>query len=411
MNGAAVRRIYPVLLAGGSGSRLWPMSRDSYPKQFLPLVSEQSMLQDTVARVADASRFAPPLVICNEDHRFIVGEQLRGAAAGTLRGAAAGMLRGAAAGTIIVEPVGRNTAAPATVAALTIAEQDPEALLLLLPADHLIRDQTAFMAVVEQAAAAAAAGRLVTFGIVPTKPETGYGYIRRGAACAGQAGTGLDGVFEVVEFVEKPPLERAEQFLAEGGYWWNSGMFLFAAQTFLAEIERFEPQVLEGSRAALAGARPDLDFLRLDAAAFTAIPAISIDCAVMERTDRAAVVPAEIGWTDVGAWSSLWEVSTKDADGNVRIGDVVTEDVRNSYIRSEGALVTVLGLEDAVVVATLDAVLVADRRKVQDVKGLVERLRSQGYAETNHHRRVYRPWGYYQSLYSGDRFPHPSPHY
>ncbi len=382
---AGCRKIHPVLLSGGAGVRLWPMSRERFPKQLLNLTSDRSMIQETALRVADPARFAPPLVICNEEHRFVIAEQLREAAV-------------APAG-IVLEPVGRNTAAAVAVAALRIAATDPEGLMLVLPADHLIRDVPAFRAVVEAAARAAEAGHLVTFGIKPTAPETGYGYIRRGEAMPG-----LDGAFRVAAFVEKPDRAKAQTYIDGGDHFWNSGMFLFPVARVLSELERFEPLVLEACRRAIAGAAADLDFLRLEAVAFRGSPSTSIDYAVMERTDGAVVVPADIGWTDVGAWSALWEVGAKDGDGNVRIGDVLSQGSRNCYIRSEGALIAALGLEDIIVVATDDVVMVAARDRVAEIKGLVEELKRQGRAEPVNHRKVHRPWGFYQSVHAGDRF-------
>lgn len=383
---SSLPRIYPVLLSGGSGTRLWPMSRERYPKQLLQLVSpERSMLQETVSRVADSARFMPPLVICNEQHRFVIAEQLREIAM-------------APAG-IILEPVARNTAPAAAVAALQIAETDPDGLMLILPADHLIRDLPAFAEAIGRAAEAAARDGLVTFGIVPSAPETGYGYIERGTALSG-----LMGVFRVSAFVEKPDRGRAEKFLAGGVHFWNSGMFLFPVRRYIEELRRFEPGILAAAAAALAGASRDLDFVRLDSAAFGEARNLSIDYAVMERTDNAVVVPAELGWTDVGAWSALWDVGEKDADGNVLIGDALSEQSKNCYIRSETVLTTVLGLENAVVVVTDDAVLVAAKDKVQEVKAIVERLKRAGREEPLDHRRVHRPWGFYQHLHSGDRF-------
>ncbi|HYD31457.1 MAG TPA: mannose-1-phosphate guanylyltransferase/mannose-6-phosphate isomerase [Azospirillaceae bacterium] len=381
----ATRRIVPLILSGGAGSRLWPLSREHYPKQLLNLCSERSMIQDTARRVGNGARFAPPLVICNQEHRFIIAEQLRQI--------------GINPGAIVLEPIGRNTAAAVAVAAVMAVEEDPDSLLLVLPADHLIRDTQAFLSAVEPAAAAAAQGCLVTFGITPTAPETGYGYIRRGAAAPG-----LAGVFKVDRFVEKPKRDVAEKYLAEGSYSWNSGMFLFPAGKFLSELERFEPAVLAAVRQAIADGRRDLDFLRLDENAFAASPGISVDYAVMERTDSAVVIPCEMGWTDVGAWSALWDVADKDTDGNVCLGDVMMEDAGNCYVRTEGPLTAVVGLDDAVVVVTDDAVLVAARDKVQDVKTVVERLRAQGRREPLTHSKVHRPWGFYQSVHTGDRF-------
>ncbi len=378
------RKIYPVLLSGGAGVRLWPMSRERFPKQLLNLTSERSMIQETALRVADPARFAPPLVVCNEEHRFVIAEQLREAAV--------------TPASIVLEPFGRNTAAAVAVAALRVAATDPEALILVLPADHLIRDVPGFRAVVEIAARAAGAGHLVTFGIKPSAPETGYGYIR-----AGQGGE-LEGAFPVAAFVEKPSRAKAQEYIDSGTHYWNSGMFLFPVAKVLAELERFEPAVLDACRRASAGAVADLDFYRLDAAAFGSSPSTSIDYAVMERTQSAVVVPADIGWTDVGAWSALWEVGAKDDHGNVTIGDVLSHDSHNCYIRSEGALIASLGMADTVIVATDDVVMVAPRDRVAEIKTLVETLKRQGRTEPVNHRKVHRPWGFYQSLHAGDRF-------
>ncbi|WP_431857395.1 mannose-1-phosphate guanylyltransferase/mannose-6-phosphate isomerase [Azospirillum sp.] len=382
---AVSQKILPVLLSGGAGSRLWPMSRELYPKQLLNLCSDRSMLQDTALRVTDPAAFDPPLVICNQEHRFVIAEQLRQA--------------GVPFRNIVLEPVGRNTAAACAVAALMAAEQDPDTLLLVLPADHLIRDMPAFRRAVDAAAAAARSGHLVTFGIAPTGPETGYGYIHKGAALPG-----LDGVFAVAAFVEKPAREVAEGYVAGGQHAWNSGMFLFSAGRLLAEMERHAPAVVEACRDALAAGQSDLDFFRLDAGAFARAPNISVDYAVMERTSTAAVVPCDLGWTDVGAWPALWEVGAKDADGNVAIGDVVMEGARNCYVRSEGHLAAVVGLEDAVVVVAEDAVLVTSKDQAQNVKRIVERLKKDGRSEPVSHRKVHRPWGAFQSVHAGDRF-------
>ena len=378
-------KIHPVLLSGGAGARLWPMSREQYPKQLLNLTSDRSMIQETALRVADPARFAPPLVICNEEHRFVIAEQMREAAI-TPAG-------------IILEPVGRNTAAAIAVAALRISAVDPEALMLILPADHLIRDVQALRVVIDTAARAAATGYLVTFGIKPGAPEIGYGYIRRGDGLEGH-----DGVFRVAAFVEKPSLDKARQYLESGDHFWNSGMFLFPVAKVLAELGRFEAAVLAACRDANAKGVEDLDFFRLEAASFMTAPSTSIDYAVMERTDSAMMVPADIGWTDVGAWSALWEVSVKDGNGNVQIGDVLSHDSHNCYIRSEGTLTATVGINDTIVVVTDDAVMVAARDKVGEVKTLVEELKRQGRPEPTKHRKVLRPWGFYQSLHAGDRF-------
>ncbi|WP_207457434.1 mannose-1-phosphate guanylyltransferase/mannose-6-phosphate isomerase [Azospirillum sp. SYSU D00513] len=378
-------RILPVLLSGGAGMRLWPMSRELYPKQLLSLCSEKSMLQETALRVSGAGRFAAPLVICNQEHRFSIAEQLR--------------QTGVTPGAIILEPAGRNTAAACAVAALRAAETEPDALMLVLPADHRIHDTAALLEAVDKAAEAALAGHLVTFGIAPTRPETGYGYIRRGRAVPGR-----HGVHQVAEFVEKPERAMAERFVAGGEHSWNSGMFLFPAGLLLTELERYAPDVLKAARAALAGGCADLDFFRLERQAFEAAPSLSIDNAVMEFTDKAVVVPCDPGWTDVGGWGALWEIGAKDDHGNVAVGDVVTEDARNCYIRSEEHLTAVVGLNDVIVVVTDDAVLVAGKDKVQNVKAVVERLKRQGRPEPVSHRKVHRPWGSFQSVHAGARF-------
>lgn len=385
MNSVSSAKIVPVLLSGGSGSRLWPLSRELYPKQFLALCSKRTMFQDTALRVGDTLAFSAPLIVCNQEHRFLVAEQLRQS--------------GVKPRGILLEPVGRNTAAACALAALTVAAADPEALLLVLPADHEIRDADAFRNAIAVAAQAAAAGRLVTFGITPTAPETGYGYIRRG-----QHLHGVDGAFEVAAFVEKPTLEVAHSYLEDGGYAWNSGMFLFPAGQLLAELERHVPAVVAACRDALETGQADLDFFRLDATAFAKAPGISIDYAVMERTEVAAVVPCDIGWTDVGAWSALWDVGSKDSEGNVVVGDVLLEGARDCYVRSENHLTAVVGLTNAVVVVVDDAVLVADRDHAQDVKRIVDRLKKEGRSEAINHRKVHRPWGAYQSLHNGERF-------
>ena len=376
--------LYPVILSGGSGTRLWPMSRTLYPKQLLRLLGEDSLLQQTVRRVGDAGRFARPLLVANEEHRFIVAEQLR-----EIR---------APSQALLLEPVGRNTAPAACVAAMILAESDPDALMLLLPSDHIIADEDAFAAAVERAAAAARAGALATFGITPERPETGFGYIRRGAPV-----DGIAGVFRVAEFVEKPGSALAEHFVASGEHFWNGGMFLFPVALFLDELERMRPDIVGACRQALAAARRDDDFVRLDRAAFEACPANSIDYAVMEHTARAAVVPVGMGWSDVGSWDALWEMTDKDADGNALVGNVVAEDARNCYLRSETGLVAAIGIEDLVVVATADAVMLAPRNRSQEVRRLVARLAMEGREEADALPTVHRPWGTYRSLHNGHR--------
>jgi mannose-1-phosphate guanylyltransferase/mannose-1-phosphate guanylyltransferase/mannose-6-phosphate isomerase len=372
-------RITPVILSGGSGTRLWPMSRSAYPKQLMPLVGEQTLLQQTATRVHDTAQFAPPLIVCNEEHRFIIGEQLRHV--------------GVAPRAILLEPIGRNTAPAAAAAALVLLRQDADALMLLLPSDHFISDGEGFRAAVRKAAAAAQAGALVTFGIAPGRPETGYGYIRRG-----QPLDGAPGCFSVARFVEKPDLATAEGYLRDGGYSWNSGMFLFKAARLIEELERHAPAVVAAARTALTAGSTDADFVRLAKQAFAGAPSISLDHAVMEKTDRAAVLPVDIGWTDVGSWEALWEVAPKDADGNVPIGDVVMREARGCYVRAGTRLVAVVGLEDAVVVDTEDALLVAARDKSQDVRHVVDRLKEAKRSQTEHHRRVTRPWGTYEGI-------------
>lgn len=377
--------VHPVILSGGSGTRLWPLSRALYPKQLLPLHSERSMLQETALRVRDTGRFAPPLLICNGEHRFIAAEQLQAI--------------GIRPKAIVLEPEGRNTAPAAAVAALMLARQDPQALLLILPSDHIIEDAQGFLTAVAQSVPAACSGALVTFGMAPTKPETGYGYIRQGGALPDAAGC-----FEVRRFVEKPPPADAESMVKEGGWYWNSGMFLFRARTYLDELERFRPGEVAKCRRAIERGREDLDFFRLDPAAFAELNSESIDYAVMEHTKAAAVVPARIGWNDVGSWSALWDIGAKDRSGNVALGRTIAEDTHDCYIRTDGPLIATVGLRDALIVATQDAILVTTKDKAQDVKKVVERLKASGSDQHVSHVRVYRPWGSYQSIDMGDRF-------
>ena len=380
--------IYPVILSGGAGTRLWPLSRTLYPKQLLPLTAEQSLLQETVARVGDRGRFAAPLVVCNEDHRFLIAEQMRQS--------------GHKLRTLVLEPIGRNTAPAVACAALLLMRDDPDALMLVLPSDHRIEKPEAFLAAVGVAARAARDGALVTFGITPNAPETGYGYIRR-AGRYRLGGAALPGCFAIERFVEKPNRPTAESFLADGGYVWNSGMFLFTAGAYLAELERLEPAMLAHCREAVDSGKPDLDFYRLDRKAFEACPAQSIDYAVMEHAAKAAVVPVDAGWNDVGSWAALWSVGGKDADGNVHQGDVIANDTRNSYLRAEGPLLCTVGVDDLVVVATEDAVLVVGRERAEAVGPLVKAMAARGRSEPHAHPTVVRPWGSYRTIRSGER--------
>jgi mannose-1-phosphate guanylyltransferase/mannose-6-phosphate isomerase len=376
--------IYPVILSGGTGSRLWPLSRSLFPKQLLALAGERSLIQDTVLRT-QGSGFAAPLILCNTEHRFLIAEQMREA--------------GVAPQAIVLEPAGRNTAPAAAIAALMIAVTDPEALILLMPADHVVRYRAFFLKAVDQAAQAARQNYLVTFGITPDSPETGYGYIRRGSPFEA-----LAGCFAVSGFVEKPDAATAATYVASGEYDWNSGMFLFKARVFLDELERLEPGLLSQCREAFAKGRKDLDFFRLEAESFAKAKAISIDYAVMERTDKAAVVPVEMGWSDIGSWEALWTAANRDDLGNATKGDVLHHGSRNSYLRSEGPLVAAVGLEDMVVVATPDAVLVSHKSASQDVKRIVEQLERSGRELHTTHRKVFRPWGSYESIDNGQNF-------
>jgi len=376
-------KIIPAVLCGGVGSRLWPMSRALYPKQLLPLLSEQTMLQETVARVSDETRFASPIMLCNAEHRFLVAAQMQEA--------------GVTSGGIILEPAGRNTAPAVALAALQCSATAPDALLLVLAADHMIAKPDAFLASVDQAAVAARDGHLVTFGIAPTHPSTGYGYIRIGATDV------APGVKSVDQFVEKPDLPTAESFLADGGYRWNAGMFLFRADRYLEELERHAPDILAACKAAMEGASVDLDFVRPQAEAFLACRSDSIDYAVMEKSDRAAVAPCDLGWSDIGSWAQLWEVGEKDPAGNVTVGDALLENTRGCYVRTEDKLVAAVGVEDLVIVSTPDAMLVAHKDRAQDVKVIVDRLKAEGREEHNTGQRCYRPWGFYEGIHIGDR--------
>lgn len=376
--------LHPVILSGGSGTRLWPRSRSNTPKQFLSLVGDETLFQATALRVKAMHDVAPVVTVCAEDHRFMVGEQLQ----------AIGMTSGG----ILLEPAARNTAPAIALAALHVLEQDDKGVLLVLPADHLIRDEAAFREAVVAGMAQAESGALVTFGIKPDAPVTGYGYIRIGRALDAR-------VHAIGAFVEKPDAKRARAYLESGEYLWNSGMFLFRADAYLQALEQYAPAILAATRAAYEAASRDLDFIRVDADAFAASPSDSIDYAVMEHATHAAVVPVDCGWSDVGAWSSLWEVAERDAEGNVQLGDAIAIDTSDSYLQAaDDRLVAALGVRDLIVVDTADAVLVAHRDRVQDVKLLVDRLKAEGRTEHLHHRKVYRPWGSYDSLAVGPGF-------
>jgi len=379
------KTIYPVILSGGAGSRLWPLSRSKFPKQFLPMLGSKSLFTQTLERVGTAYGFGKPLVVANEHHRFMVNEQAAKA--------------GIDLEAVLLEPVGRNTAPAVAISAVKAAEVDPEALLLFLPSDHVVLDTPGFHKAVNDAACAAKQGYLVCFGMNATRPETGYGYIAEGTVIDGAKGACV-----VEAFKEKPDEETAKQYIEAGGYHWNSGMFMFAASTILEEFEKHQPDMLAACRAALASASEDLNFLRLGEEEFGAVPADSIDYAIMEKTERAAVLPAEFGWSDVGSFSALADVQKADENGNVLTGDVLTVDTKNCFIHGGGKLISTVGVEDLIVIATDDAVMVADRSQDQDVKKIVEQLKASGREEANFHSTVYRPWGNYRTLALGDRY-------
>jgi mannose-1-phosphate guanylyltransferase/mannose-6-phosphate isomerase len=385
--------LQPVILSGGSGTRLWPLSREKYPKQLLALGGGQTMLQQTACRMADwpgEPDLRPPIVVCNEEYRFVTAEQLRGARC--------------AAARVLLEPAGRNTAPALTLAAQLAIREEGDPILLVMPADHVMRDTAAFHAAVRAGLPAADAGVIVTFGIVPDRPETGYGYIRAEAGAQ-------DAVRPIAAFVEKPDADTAAAYLADGNYLWNSGIFMMRASAWLAAIERFEPDMAKACAQAVAGGKADADFFRVDADAFRASPSDSIDYAVMERLPQAAaeglrgvVVPLSAGWSDVGAWDAVWEVGDKDAAGNSVHGEVMLEDTHGTLAMSTSRLVACLGLSDLVVVETPDAVLVADKSRTQQIRALVARLKAEGRPHAENHRKVHRPWGYYDSIDAGDRF-------
>ncbi|ACT12362.1 MULTISPECIES: mannose-1-phosphate guanylyltransferase/mannose-6-phosphate isomerase [Pectobacterium] len=373
--------ILPVIMAGGSGSRLWPLSRTLYPKQFLSLISNLTMLQDTVMRLRDIEHQSP-LFICNEAHRFIVAEQLR--------------QKNIKHSGIILEPVGRNTAPAIALAALQAIQNGDDPILLVLAADHAIQNEDAFTAAVSSAIAHASKGKLVTFGIVPDRPETGYGYIRRGSP--------VESAFTVSSFVEKPDAASAQNYLDTGEYYWNSGMFMFKASRYLKELECHSPEIYQACSKSIEGINKDLDFIRLDSKAFHICPDDSIDYAVMEKTSDAVVVPMDASWSDVGSWSALWDIAEKDKNGNAIRGDVLTEKTNSSYIYSQNKLVATVGIDNLIVVETKDAVLVASKDSVQDVKAIVEKLKRSDRCEYLQHREVFRPWGSHDQIAEGERY-------
>lgn len=376
--------IIPVILSGGAGTRLWPLSRELYPKQLLPLASEKTMLQETVARLSGLEAVSNPLIVCNDAHRFMVAEQLRH--------------MGIEPGAIILEPCGRNTAPAVAIAALQAQANGEDPILLVLPADHLISDVGGFQEKLMAGVVSAENGLLVTFGIVPQGPETGYGYIKA------EVGASKDSATPVQQFVEKPDLPTAETYVASGNYFWNSGMFMFRASVYLEELEKWRPEISSACQKAFENLSTDLDFSRLDPALFAACPSDSIDYAVMEKTAHAVVLPLSVGWNDVGSWSALWDVRDKQEQGNVILGDVLTEDAQNCYLHASRRLIAAVGIQDLVVVETADAVLVAQKDRVQDVKGIVGQLKKQQRSEALLHSRVNRPWGAYEGIDTGERF-------
>lgn len=380
--------IVPVVLSGGSGSRLWPLSREMYPKQFLSLVNKKTMLQNTLTRLSGVDGLVSPMVVCNENHRFIVADQLSAIKQSP--------------SAILLEPLGRNTAPAVAVAALQAMANGHDPVLLILPADHVIRNEELLCSVVQMGGNFAKAGKLVTFGIVPEGPETGYGYIKRGSAF-GPEGSGST-VYKVDRFEEKPNLVTAQKYVESGSYYWNSGMFMFLASRFIEELERYAPAMLDACRKALFDAKLNGEAVLLDRDAFSACPSDSIDYAVMEKTADGLVLPLDAGWSDVGSWSAIWEIGKRGADGNVIVGDVLQKETSNSYLHAESRMVAVVGVDNLVVVETADAVLVCAKDRVQEVKGVVDSLRKDKRDEAVLHRKVFRPWGGYECIDREDRF-------
>ena len=380
--------MHAVILSGGSGTRLWPLSREAYPKQFLALNSDHSLLEETLQRARALPGCDQVLAITNESHRFIVAAHLQHH-----------LSESGSAGQILLEPTGRNTAPAIALAALQVEAAEPGGVMLVLPSDHVVTGVDAFVAAAEEGRKAAEAGSLVTFGVVPTSAHTGYGYIR-----ADEPDSNAVAGLPVREFVEKPDAATAERYAADGHYYWNSGMFMFRADRYLEELERYQPEILQACRSAWEKRTDDLDFIRVDEKAFAACPENSIDYAVMEKARDVVVLPLDAGWSDIGSWSALWDLQPKDAEGNVRRGDVLTEDVTQSYLHSEGRLIAAIGVDNHVIVETDDVVLVADRNRVQDVKKLVTQVKDAGREEYRLHRRVHRPWGSYEGIARSDRF-------
>jgi len=377
-------KLYPVILSGGSGSRLWPLSREHYPKPLLPLVSDKTLLQQTACRLDSLADVGDAVYVCNEEHRFLLAEQIA--------------QLGKSPATIILEPTGRNTAPALTLAALYLVKQDPDAMMVVMPADHVMTEPQQFVAAVEQGRDNAEQGALVTFGIVPESPETGYGYIKRDARIEGST------AYAVARFVEKPDRQTAERYLSEGDYYWNSGIFLMRADRWLDEISQYHPEILRNCREAMNTGVQDRDFFRVNKQKFNECPSDSIDYAVMEKTERAVVLPISAGWSDIGAWSALWDICPHDDDGNVIQGDVLVEDTYNSFLVAQHRCLAMVGLDNVVVVETADAVLVASKDKAQNVKAIVSRLKGSKREECKVHRQVFRPWGSYEGIDAGSRF-------